>query len=111
MGEKNSSDTRVKPLGNAIVKDHTNLSKLLSLLHLVKENDIGEFKNDNVFYKDEGPRKEKSLRPTPTHLRAIIDKIVSDDNFREYVRSRDTSTSTNKEHRENLFKLNPETIC
>ena len=109
MGEKNSSDTRVRPLGVAITNNHALLSKLLSLVKA--DGNVGDFENKKVFYTDtENEKKEKSLPPTPVHLMAIIDKIVSDNKFREIVKNLDKSTSKNNGLRKKIFNPDEKTI-
>jgi|GEM_PF-897617 len=103
MGKKNSSLTRVKPLGDEIIAKHALLGTLLSL---VNANDIGDFKNDNVFYKGkEGVGKEKSLPPSPDHLLAIIKKIDSDEEFRDYIKKRVKSYTKGKKTLEKRIAL------
>ena len=108
MGKFNSSETRVKHLGNAILGNHRLMDKLLSIIMPNKLESFGEFHNKNVFFT--GYNKEKSLPPTIEHLSAIIDLIISDETFREYVKTKDTSTSTNKILRESLYNLKPEIL-
>lgn len=111
MGKYNSSLTRVKLLGDAIINNHNLVNSLLSLVVLDDIFDFGEFVNSNVFYKDRQDRPgEKALMPSPSHLTAIINKILSDEKFRFYVRKRDKSTKGNKIKRNKLFNLDPETI-
>ena len=107
MGKFNSSITRVKPLGDSIINNHNLVDRLLSLVRPDDFN-FGEFVNSNVFYKD--GQGEKKLKPSPSHLTGIIDKILSDQEFRDYVRKRDKSTNDNIIKRNKLFNLDPETI-
>lgn len=112
MGKLNSSLTRVKPLGDAIINNHHLVNKLLSLVMQDETFDFGEFVGCNIFYmnyKDgEEKKKEKVLEPSPSHLTAIIDRILKDEQFRSYVRKRDKSTNGNKIKRNKLFDLDPE---
>lgn len=108
MGKSNSSLTRVKPLGDAIINNHNLVNRLLSLVMLYDFFDFGGFVNSNVFYKD--GQGEKALKPSPSHLTEIIDRILSDEKYRFYVHKRDRSTNGNKIKRNKLFNLDPEAI-
>ena len=109
MGIYNSSETRVKPLGNAILNDHNLVDKILSIIMPNEPVSFGSFDNNkDVFFT--GHNKEKSLSPTQEHLLAIIDKIITDESFREHVKKKDKSSSTNKLLRGKLFELDPETL-
>lgn len=108
MGKFNGSSTRVKPLGDAIINNHALVNLLLSLVTKDKCFDFGEFDEEKVFYKDR--KGEKALEPSPSHLSAIIDRILEDEKLRSYVRKRDKSTGDNKIKRDKLFNLDSETI-
>ena len=108
MGKYNSSETRVKPLGIAILKNHSSVDRILSIIMPNKLNSFGEFSNKDVFFT--GHNKEKSLHPTQEHLSAIIEKIKTDESFREYIKKKDKSSSTNKKFRDSLFALDIETL-
>ncbi len=108
MGKKNSSETRVKPLGNAILNNHGFVDMILSIILPNKLKSFGEFDVKDVFFT--GHNKEKSLQPTEEHLSAIIDKIKTDVIFREYIKKKDKSSSTNRIKRRKLFELDPETL-
>lgn len=110
MSEKDSSITRVAPLGEFIMSNHSLVDKLLSLLSESPALAFGEFSNESVFYKEHPVNKEKALKPTVEHLLGIIDKIENDRDFREYVQKNDSSTSTNKVKRELLFHLDTATL-
>ena len=108
MGIYNSSFTRVKPLGDAIINNHKLVNSLLSLVMPDNIFDFGDFDNSNVFYED--GQGEKALKPSPCHLAAIIEKIIDDEEFRSYVCKKDKSTKFNKTLRNKLFNLDNETI-
>ena len=96
MGKYNSSLTRVNPLGDAIIDNHNLVNSLLSLVMSSESFKFGDFTNSNVFYKGSQGKKEKALKPSPSHLTAIIEKIIIDEEFRSYVRKKDKSTNNNK---------------
>lgn len=50
MSNKNSSITRVSPLGEAIIRDHSLVDKILSLLPKASEIIFGEFTDADVFF-------------------------------------------------------------
>ena len=108
MGKFNSSLTRVKPLGDAIINNHNLVNRLLSLVMSGDSVEMGDFNNSNVFYS--GGQGEKALKPSPSHLAAIIEKIINDEKFRSYVRNKDKSTKNNKILRSKLFDLDLDTI-
>lgn len=108
MGKNNSSLTRVKPLGKAIMNNHMLVNKLLSLVMFRSSVELGDFDNSNVFYS--GGQGEKALNPSPSHLAAIIEKIINDEIFRSYIRNKDKSTKNNKILRDKLFDLELDTI-
>ena len=108
MGILNSSLTRVKPLGDAIINNHNLVNILVSLVMPDEIFDFGEFINSNVFYS--GGQGEKALKPSLSHLAAIIEKIINDERFRYYVRKKDKSTKLNNILRNKLFNLDTETV-
>ena len=108
MGKCNSSETRVKPLGKAIIGNHSLVDKILSIIMHNELESFGEFHDEDVFFA--GHTKEKNLPPTKEHLSAIIDSIIADVNFREYIKTKDTSSSINKKRRESLYNLEPKTL-
>ena len=85
----NSSEIRVAPFGKLLVKDHSNVSKLL---HLVKCSNVnfGTFSNDDIFFAGNNANKnntgEMALKPPQEHLKSIIDLIYCDENAREYFK-------------------------
>lgn len=108
MGKYNSSETRVKPLGDAIRKNHDLLKRMLSIVAPKVSSIFGDFEEKKVYYT--GWQGEKALHATPEHLKAIIKKIVNDESFRKYVQERDNSTKSNKEKRNLLFNLDPSVV-
>lgn len=112
MGDKNSSLTRVAPLGEAILKNHKLVDVLLGLLPRKLGENFGEFKDENVFFKLGELRNEKSLRPTKEHLLEIIGKIENDEGYRDSIKNTaiNNSTSINREKRVKLFDLDKETL-
>ena len=108
MGKYNSSITRVKPLGDAIRSNHDLLKRMLSIVAPDISSVFGNFEEKNVYYT--GWQGEKSLPATPEHLKAIIKKIVNDEEFRKYVQERDNSTKSNKDKRQLLFNLDQSMI-
>ena len=102
MGINNSSETRVKPLGQAIIRDHDQLNKVLEL---VNASPIGDFEDMNVYFTDdECGRKEKSLPATSHHLLSILELIQNNSDFRNSIRKKAT-TASKKEERTLLFEL------
>lgn len=112
MSDKNSSTTRVAPLGKAIVKDHSLVDKLISLLPRVPNTIFGDFSDEDVFFTLPPQKHEKSLPPTKEHLLGIIEKIENDEKFRNSISSKaiSNSTSENKNKRKLLFNLDEQTI-
>lgn len=75
MGEKNSSLTRVQPLGKKLLENHSAIQDLLNLILPLTKIKFGDFFDTNIFYKQVNPtRKEKSLPPSKDHLKKIIEK-------------------------------------
>lgn len=102
MGIKNSSETRVKPLGQAILREH---DQLKMVLELINASPIGDFEDKNVYFKDEGcGRKEKSLPATPQHLLSILELIQKNSDYRNSIRKKAIRASK-KEERALLFEL------
>lgn len=112
MSEKNSSLTRVAPLGEAILKNHRLVEALLQLLPRNPNITFGEFSDKDVFFSA-SPRKEKSLPPTKEHLTLIIEKIEHDEAFRNSIKELaiQSSTKKNRDNRILLFDLNPQTLA
>lgn len=112
MSDKNSSITRVAPLAEAIIKDHSLVDKLLSLLPRVPNILFGEFTDESVFFMLPPQKDEKSLPPTKEHLLGIIEKIENDENFRNSIGNKaiNNSTSKNKDKRKLLFDLDKLTL-
>lgn len=113
MGEYNSSLTRVAPLGEAILKNHELVNRLLKLLPNKPIENFGEFKDENVFFKLEELRREKSLCPTKEHLTKIIEKIENDEEYRisfgpETIKGKLSEDTINK--RKLLFSLDKEIL-
>jgi hypothetical protein len=75
MGENNSSKIRVAPLGEFLLKHHSELNNLLDLLGC-GELDFGEFSNEDVLFSSVR-RKEKSLNPSADHLEGILHAICT----------------------------------
>lgn len=112
MSNNNSSTTRVSPLGEAIIRDHSLVDKILSLLPKASETKFGEFTDENVFFILPPQKHEKSLPPTKEHLLNIIEKIENDKKFRNSISNKaiNNSISENKEKRKLLFNLDKETL-
>lgn len=113
MGEYNSSLTRVAPLGEAILKNHELVNRLLDLFPNNPIKNFGEFKNENVLFKIDKLRKEKSLRPTKEHLTKIIEKIENDEEYRisfgpKAIKGGSSEDTIRK--RKLLFDLDEETL-
>lgn len=113
MGEYNSSLTRVAPLGEAILKNHELVNRLLKLLPNKPIENFGEFKDENVLFKIDKLRKEKSLRPTKEHLTKIIEKIENDEEYRisfgpKAIKGGSSEDTIRK--RKLLFDLDEETL-
>lgn len=112
MSEKNSSLTRVAPLGEAILKNHHLVEALLQLLPRNPNITFGEFSDKDVFFSA-SPRKEKSLPPTKEHLTLIIEKIEHDEAFRNSIKELaiQSSSKENQVNRILLFDLKPQTLA
>lgn len=112
MRKKDSSLTRVAPLGEAILKNHRLVEALLQLLPRNPNITFGEFSDKDVFFSA-SPRKEKSLPPTKEHLTLIIEKIEHDEAFRNSIKELaiQSSTKTNRDNRILLFDLKPQTLA
>ena len=81
MGENNSSETRVAPLGMFLLENHKKVNGLLSLIGCT-DIDFGEFHNENgIFFSEKKNgkivRSEKSLQPPRYHLENILRTICS----------------------------------
>lgn len=112
MRKKDSSLTRVAPLGEAILKNHRLVEALLQLLPRNPNITFGEFSDKDVFFSA-SPRKEKSLPPTKEHLTLIIEKIEHDEAFRNSIKELaiQSSTKKNRDNRILLFDLKPQTLA
>lgn len=112
MSEKNSSLTRVAPLGEAILKNHRLAEALLQLLPRNPNITFGEFSDKDVFFST-SPRKEKSLPPTREHFLCIIEKIEHDEAFRNEIKDKainNPKSLSTREKRKLLFGLDKETL-
>ena len=81
MGENNSSETRVAPLGKFLLENHKKVNDLLSLIGCT-DIDFSEFHNENgIFFSEKKNgkivRSEKSLQPPRYHLENILRTICS----------------------------------
>lgn len=112
MRKKDSSLTRVAPLGEAILKNHRLVEALLQLLPRNPNITFGEFSDKDVFFSA-SPRKEKSLPPTKEHLTLIIEKIEHDEAFRNEIKDKainNPKSLSTREKRKLLFDLDKGTL-
>ncbi|MCF0128391.1 MAG: hypothetical protein HUJ70_07450 [Pseudobutyrivibrio sp.] len=110
MGDKNSSETRVRPLGRCLLMDYAKIDDLLNMLvGIPKDFHFGIFEDANVWFSDnENSRKEISLSPTKQHLKKLLSLIKEDEEFRNEIRdvAIAESSATNEEgksYRQLLF--------
>ena len=107
MGRNNSSELRVRPLGEYLLKNKADVDKLL---HLVGCSRVcfGMFDDGKVFFsakdQDGHSRSELGLEPSAEHLKGIINffEKKADENDREYARkyvgkSKDSHTKAERE--------------
>ena len=87
MGENNSSETRVAPLGKFLLENHDKINDLLSLIGC-GDVDFGDFCDDDVWFSEKVNgktlRSEKSLPPPLYHLEGIIHAVCSQEEVRAF---------------------------